>query len=62
MCFQMFGPKSSSAPGKEVRLRKAAKGKEENFMAFQAKKRILYYRVSQKKYPDLVDPSDKNIA
>ena len=24
-------------------LRKAAKGKEENYMAFQGKKRILYY-------------------
>ena len=28
---------------KEVWLRKAAKGKEENFMAFQGKKRVLYY-------------------
>ena len=30
-------------PGKEVWLRKAAEGKEEYFMAFQGKKRILYY-------------------
>ena len=27
----------------EARLRKAAKGKEENFMVFQGKKRISYY-------------------
>ena len=34
----------SSVPGKEVWLRKgkAAKGKEESFMAFEGKKIILY--------------------